>query len=119
MPGISKDLADYMAQQLRLRGGRLVDVAGRAGRKLPRHVHEDVADMIEAEAMAANPKMTRLIDTRRVQKAEKRIRKYLDAQSPSAERKAAILDRLAAVAFVLFTIVLAVFFWLVWQGYFE
>ena len=119
VPGISKDLADYMAQQLRLRGGRLVDVAGRAGRKLPRHVHEDIARVIEAETMAKNPKMARLVDERRVKRAEKRIRKYLDAQSPKAERNAAILDRLAAVAFVLFTVALAVFFWLVSQGYFD
>lgn len=119
VPEISRDLADYMARQLRLRGGRLVDVAGRAGRKLPRHVHEDVADLIEAEAMAENPKMARFVDTKRVRRAEKRVRKYLATQSPAAERNAAILDRLAAVAFVLFTVTLAVFFWLVSQGYFD
>lgn len=119
VPQLSRDLADYMAQQLRLRGGRLVDVAGRAGRKLPRHVHEAVAEVIEAEEMARHPKMARLVDTRRVQRAEKRVRKFLDTQSPSAERKAEILDRLAAVAFVLFTAALAVFFWMVWRGYFD
>jgi hypothetical protein len=118
VPEVSRNLADYMAQQLRVRGGRLADVAGRAGRRLPHKLHEDVADLIEAEAMSRHPKMARMVDRKRVQRAEKRIRHFLDQQSPGAERRGAILDRIAAVAFILFSITLATFFWLLWRGHF-
>lgn len=119
IPEVSRDLAEYMAKQLRVRGGRLADVAGRAGRRLPHKLHEDVADLIEAEAMSRHPRMARMVDRKRVQKAERRLRHFLDRQSPSAERRGVILDRVAAVAFILFSVTLAVFFWMLWQGHFE
>lgn len=119
VPEVSRDLSAYMAKQLRVRGGRLSDVAGRAGRRLPRQLHEDIADLIKAEAMANHPKMARLVDEKRVTRAERRIRRFLDKQSPAAERRGEILDRVAAVVFVLFAVTLAMFFWMLSQGHFD
>ena len=112
-------IAQKMSAQLRVRGEGLAEVTERAGRKLPRHLRRDAAALIEAEAMASNPKLARLVDERRLIKAEKRLSRYLDKQNPAAERRGEILDLIAKIAFVFVTVVLSVFFLLIWRGYFD
>ncbi|MEQ9053707.1 MAG: hypothetical protein RLO38_03270 [Roseovarius confluentis] len=108
-----------MSTQLRVRGEGIAEVTERAGRKLPRHLRSDAAALIEAEAMASNPKLSRLVDERRIARAEKRLNRFLDNQNPAAERRGEILDMIAKVAFVFVTVVLAVFFFQLWRGYFD
>ena len=115
----SDDLAARISEQLRVRGGGLDDVAAKAGRKLPRHLQAEVAVIVEAVEMADNPKLARLVDARRITKADRKVRKFLNKQDPARERRGEILDRLAAIAFVIFTIGLAVFFVLISRGYFD
>ena len=116
---LSQDLAATMARQLRLRGGSLADVAARAGRSLPRHLKSEVDAIVEAEALAQNPKLTHRVDTKRLRRADKKLRAFLGQQNPGAERRAEFLDRLAAVVFVIFVAVLAVFFLALSRGYFD
>lgn len=113
------DLAVRMSEQLRVRGTGLADVAAKAGRKLPRHLQAEVAVVVQAVQMAENPKLRRLVDERRVARADRKIRRFLSKQDPAAERWGEILDRLAAVAFVVFTIALVLFFVLLSRGYFS
>lgn len=112
-------MADRMAAQLRVRGDGLADIAQHAGRKLPRHLRKEAAVLIEAEALTANPKLARRVDDRRIAKAERRLNRFLDKQDPAAERRGEILDLIAKVAFVFVTVVLSVFFFLLWRGYFD
>ena len=116
---IEEDLAARMQTQLRLRGGDLAEVAAKAGRKLPKHLHAEVAKIVEAAQMAENPKLVRLIDAKGVARADRKIRQFLDKQNPAAERRGEILDRIAAVSFVLVTVLIAVFFLLLSRGYFD
>lgn len=115
----SQALAAKMAQQLRLRSGDLRDVAARAGRKLPKHLRADVDAILEAQEMAKHPKLMHHVDAVRVTKAEKRLNRFLDQQNPKAERRTEILDTIAKIAFVIFSVVLAVFLTLLWRGYFS
>lgn len=112
-------LAEKMSTQLRVRGDGLAEVTERTGRKLPRHLRADAAAMIEAEAMSANPKLARLVDNRRIARAEKRLIRFLEKQNPAAERRGEILDLIAKIAFIFVTVVLSVFFFLLWRGYFD
>ena len=113
------ELATFMAKQLRVRGGRLEDVARRAKGRIPRHLQAEISALVEAETWGAHPKLTHRVDEKRVAKAERKLRAFLNKQNPAAERRAEFLDRLAAVVFILFAIVLAVFFLLISRGYFE
>lgn len=114
---MSEELAGVMSRQLRVRGGRLADVAARAGRKLPRHLHVEAQAIIEAETLSAHPKLSHRVDARRLKKAERKLRAFLDKQDPKAERRAEFLDRLAAIVFIVFVIVLGAFFFALWRGY--
>ncbi len=115
----TKSLATRMAAQLRVRGDGLADVAERAGRKLPKRLRDDAQVMIDAEALGGHPKLAKQIDAKRVGQAERRLSAFLDKQNPSVERRSEILDAVAKIAFVLVTIVLAVFFTLLYRGYFD
>lgn len=105
-----------MARQLRLRGGRLSDVAARAVRKLPRSLQAEAQVIIEAETLAEHPKLAHRVDAKRVKRAERKLRAFLNKQDPRAERRAEFLDRLAAIVFVVFVAVLGVFLVALWRG---
>ena len=81
-------------------------------------MRSDAAALVEAETIATNPKLARRIDERRLAKAERRLNRFLNKQDPAAERRGEILDMVAKIAFVLVTVVLSVFFFLLWRGYF-
>ncbi|NND22926.1 MAG: hypothetical protein HKO14_12615 [Silicimonas sp.] len=115
----TRAMAEKMAAQLRVRGDGLADVTEKAGRKLPRHLRRDAHVMIEAATMADHPKLARLVDEKQFRRAEKRLNRYLDRLNPAAERRGEILDLIAKIAFVFVTVVLAVFFFLLWRGYFN
>lgn len=113
----NRALAEKMATQLRVRGEGLAEVASRAGRKLPRHLRAQVDVLTAAQAVEAHPKLASQIDAKKVAKAERQIGHFLDKQDPKAERRGEILDLIAKIAFVFVTVVLAVFFFLLWRGY--
>ena len=115
----NEELAKTMARQLRLRGGSLADVAGRAGRKLTRPLAADVQLLVEAETLAAHPKFAHRIDQKQLARAERRLLTFLEKQNPAKERRDAFLDRLAWIVFVLFTILVALFFLLLSRGAFD
>ncbi|NNE87888.1 MAG: hypothetical protein HKN27_07405 [Silicimonas sp.] len=108
-----------MAKQLRLSGDNLEDIAARAGRKLPKHLRAEVHTIVEAMRMAEHPKLMHHIDPSRIAKAEKKLSRFLDKQDPMKERRNEILDVLAKIAFVIFSVVLATFLTLLWRGYFS
>ena len=116
---LTDDLAATMARQLRLRGGSLADVSARAGRKLPRHLKAEVDALIEAQRLAEHPKLTHRIDSKRLKRAERKLRAFLDKQNPNAERRAEVLDRLAGIVFILFVALLGAFFFGLSRGAFD
>ncbi|MEO0915736.1 MAG: hypothetical protein AAFY31_01960 [Pseudomonadota bacterium] len=95
----------------------MADVAERAGRKLPKHLHAEVQTILEAEALADHPKLSHQLNWKRIKTADRKIRQFLNKQDPKAERRAEVLDRLAGIVFILFTASLGVFFLALWQGY--
>ncbi|MEM9969844.1 MAG: hypothetical protein AAF762_01915 [Pseudomonadota bacterium] len=113
------ELARYMAAQLQVKGQDFQGVVAKAGRKVPRRLRGDVRIIAEAETMSRNPKFARMINARSVDKAERRLRAFLAKHDPRTERRNEILDTVAKVAFVLVTVALALFFYLLSQGYFE
>lgn len=114
---MSEELAQVMARQLRVRGGRLADVAARAAPRLPRHLRQEAQEIIAAQTLAEHPKLAHRIDHKRLKKAERKLRYFLDKQDPKAERRAEFLDRLAAIVFIVFVVILSAFLFALWRGY--
>jgi len=115
----AKSLANRMAAQLRVRGDGLAEIAGHAGRKLPKRLRRDAQVLIDAETLSGHPKLAKRINAKRVVRAERRLNAFLDKQNPAAERRGEFFDAVARIAFVVVTIVLGVFFVLLYRGYFD
>ena len=90
-----------------------------AGRLLPRRLRGHVDTLVEAAACEAHPKHRARIDARAVAKAERALNQFLDSQNPALARWHGFLDWLAAIAFVVVTVVIALFFYLLNKGYFD
>lgn len=114
----AKSMAEKIGKQLRVRGETLSDVRTRAGRRLPRSMRREAAILDQAAELSAHPKLRAQIDEGRVARAERNLDAFLGTQNPGRERLNAFLDRLAGIAFVLWVVGLAVFFTLLWRGYF-
>ena len=116
---MTQALAERMSKQLRVKGDGLAEVSARAGRKLPPRLRGDVDALVQAEEMARHPKLSRLVDQKRLKKAERKLNSFLDRQNPKAELRGEVLDVIAKIAFAVFVVVLIVFFTLLNRGYFE
>ena len=115
----SKDLASHMAAQLRVRQGALDRVAARAGRKVPTHVRRDLNRLIEADHLANHAKLRKRLDPKTLKASERRVGAFLETRDPARERRNAALDMIAQIAFVVVSVALALFFYLLWRGAFS
>lgn len=115
----SEELAQQMATQLRVRQGTLDRVAARAGRKVPTHVQKDVSRLIEADHLANHAKLRKRLDPKALKSSRRRVGAFLETRDPALERRHAALDLVAQIAFVLVTVALGLFFYLLWRGAFS
>lgn len=89
----------------------------RAGRLLPKWARRDLEKIVEASKLAGHPKLTRMVDTDEIDKAEARVTRYLKSLDPREARKTAWL-RLIGLVVLNLLIVLALFLWVLrWQGF--
>ncbi|SIT74801.1 hypothetical protein SAMN05421665_0107 [Yoonia rosea] len=90
-----------LQDKLRVRGGTLEKQIRRAGRQLPRHVRNDATYLAQAVALSDNPKLARMIDMAKAQKAHRNILAHLETVDIGAQRRNAALNMLASVMFAL------------------
>lgn len=70
----------------------------------------------QAVALKSHPKLARMIDRPRVERAINNLAKHLGAVDPWQRRKAKILDVVTAIAFVVFVTVGLVLGVMLWRG---
>lgn len=113
----AEELAELMRTRMGIRLG--ADFAGKvdkAGRRLPRWARRDAALIIEAADAETHPRLATQVDRKKVAKAVKNLRYFLERQDPWARQKARLLDTLALVAFALFVTLALVLAVMVWRG---
>jgi hypothetical protein len=109
-------IADLIEKRLGVRGRGLESKLRRAGRELPRHVRRDIHKILEAQRLAANPKLMRQVDLSGIEAACRDCERWLETVDPSRRRKDAILGFLGVNAFNLLAISAAFLTYLVWTG---
>lgn len=111
------DLRRLLAEKLGTRGGDLGAHVRQAGRRLPRGVRRDAEYLARAEEMARHPRFARLVDPRRVERAQGRVARHLEGIDLAAIRRNRRKDRVASLGlYVLVTFALVVtLLW--WRGY--
>lgn len=104
------------AERLGLRGRDLGAVVARAGRRVPRRLRATAAVLVEAERMAGNPRLARLVDGARVAVAAREMEDWLATQDPRERRRTALIQSAALGAFYLLVTVGLVITVMVWRG---
>lgn len=104
----SARLARLIEKQMGVRGRGLDAKVRRAGRRLPRWVHRSAMQIVEAERMAAHPKLRKLVSTPGLDQAFRSCEAWLKSHNRAALRRSFWLNVLASTAFNV--IVVAVLF---------
>jgi hypothetical protein len=109
-------LRTAFAERLGASGRDLAATVRKAGRRLPRRLRPAAATMVEAERMAANPRLARLIDAARIDQAATDLKAWLGTQDAREQRKTRLINMAALIAFNLLVVAGLVVVFLVWRG---
>jgi hypothetical protein len=114
---MADEVAALLAGRLGARGRTLARRLRRAGRRLPRHVAREARYLAQADDLARNPRLLRMIDPDRVIRAHALLRDHLRGIDPAAARLTRILGILAVIAFNLLVLAALLLALLAWRGY--
>ena len=110
------EIRSLLETQLRIRCDTLDKQIHRAGRMLPRKIRAEAAFLVQANQLAQNPKLARMINPSRVGQAHQAISTYLRSVDPKERAKTRLLNYAGFIAFnalLLGGVVIAI---LVWRG---
>lgn len=110
-------IAELIEAQLGIRGKGLERKMRKAGRMLPRSMHNQARMILDATRLEHSPKLSRQIDGDRVSKAFGILEKYLSEVDPWDRRKGKIIAFLTTNAFNLIAITAILIFVLLWRGF--
>jgi hypothetical protein len=110
-------VAQLMEERLGIRGRDLHSKLRRAGRQLPRRVHEGVAVLAEAAAKSQHPKLLGQIDMGQLADAYDVCVRHLAAIDASHQRRQRIGSMISSVATGTLVLALGIIGVLVWRGY--
>ncbi|ATG49367.1 hypothetical protein CEW89_18365 [Celeribacter ethanolicus] len=113
----SEELATLMRDRLGVRLGEGFEAkVKQAGRRLPRWARRKSTVIIEAIALEAHPKLAQQVDHKKVDKAFKELRYFLERQDVKTRRKNRFLDLIASIAFALLVTLGLVLGVMIWRG---
>jgi hypothetical protein len=111
-----KEVSSLMTVQMRVRGKTLERQLRKAGRRLPKRLRREAGYLIEAAKLSANPKLVRMVDTDRTDKAHKLLVEHLKSLDPADALKGRILGMLGTASAVLILVFVVVVYVLVQRG---
>ncbi len=109
-------ISKLFEQRLRVKGPTLSRQVDRAGRLVPRRLRAEARYLAEADLLAQNPKLYRMVDMAHARRAHDALTEWLRGVDPKASRRARMLDRLTLIAFNLLLLAVALVGVLVWRG---
>lgn len=114
---MATDVADLMKERLGIRGKDLAEKLRHTGRMMPKRVKQDAAILVEAQALAENPRLSRMIDHDRVDVAHQSCMTYLETIDAADRRKGVVLGILGSLVMALLVVSALVLSVLKWRGY--
>lgn len=110
-------LQKLLHEKFGVRERALARMLKKVGRRLPRRMHARARALMEAETLAANPKLARQMDTSGLERGYAELVAYLEKIDPVEQRKSAMLRLAGILAFNFLVVVGAFIYWLWWAGY--
>lgn len=106
-----------LEQKFGVRSRTLAKGLRRAGRRLPKAVHQDGQALIKAEVLVRNPKVRYQLDLAAVEAAFERMQTHLKAIDVTDRRKGTFLKLLGTAVSQFLIIIFLFVIWLWWRGY--
>lgn len=110
-------VAELMENRMQVRGKGLAAKLQNSGRDLPRDIRAHAEFLVEASAMAKNPKLLPQVDEPKVAEAYNSCLRHLTAISRRDRRKAMARSIGANIAFSLLVVCALLITVLVWRGF--
>ena len=110
------DVRAGLRAKLGLRGKTLAAQIRKGGRLLPRHVRFDATYVAQASTVAGNPKLARMVDQAKLQRAYRNVMAHIASIDTAAARRDAALNFLASIAFIILTTAVLVITVIWWRG---
>lgn len=88
----------------------------RAKRRLPRRIYKQALVLAEAEQMAAHPKLRRVLDSPRLEKASDEVQAHLSSINLADRRWGWFLGMLGGLAFNVLALIILLLVFLWWRG---
>ncbi|MEL7100347.1 MAG: hypothetical protein AAGM84_16100 [Pseudomonadota bacterium] len=110
----SERLRKALDAALGVRAKTLAAARRKAGRRLPRRVRASLAQIIEAEARAANPKLQVTLDHTALDRAEEDALSWLASVDRADARRGAWLSLAGSIIFNLLIVTALFIGWMVW-----
>lgn len=111
------EVAVEMKERLGIRGKDLATKLRHTGRMMPKRIKLEAHFLAEATALAANPKLNRMINRERVEKAHKVCMTYLESVDVADRQRGVVLGILGSLAMALVVVTVLVVGVLMWRGY--
>ncbi|NVK45462.1 MAG: hypothetical protein HWE33_04085 [Rhodobacteraceae bacterium] len=113
----SDELAGLLRDHLGVRMGEGFEAKVKhAGRRLPRWARRKSAVIIEAMTLEAHPRLAQQVKHKKVDKAFKELRYFLERQDINTRRKNRVLDLIATIGFVIFATIALALVVMIWRG---
>jgi hypothetical protein len=109
-------LAQLMEERLDIRGPDLATKVRRAGRRIPRWVHRELAALVEALDRVDHPKLAAQVDYGRIETGTKRAEGWLEAVDPWDRRKSVVIHWLAGNALNIMIVIAIALALMGWRG---
>ncbi|MEM8731048.1 MAG: hypothetical protein AAGF79_14145 [Pseudomonadota bacterium] len=117
LPQSMSDVSRLLVEKLGVKGHRLKDQVRKAGHRLPRQIRQHAEVLVEAESLAAHPKLARTLDGARCKQAAEALTAHLSAIDPTDRRRGYWLGVLGGMAFNLLVWLVLLICALAWLGY--
>lgn len=111
------EVREGLAKALRVRGSSLDVQIRKAGRRLPRAVRDDATYLAQTVGLAGNPKLAKMIDMQKAQRAHARVLAFLQTVDVGAARRNTALQIAASIALALLVTGVLLLFVLVQRGF--
>lgn len=99
------EISALLSERLHARGKTLPARLASAGRLLPRRLRADARRLIDAEPLAAHPRLARQVDPKGIEAAHRRLVKWLKGIDVAEARKTALLRLLAVISVNVFIVI--------------
>ena len=111
------EIRGLLETKLRVRGPSLAAQVRKSGRALPRAVRRDLAFMVQSADLVKNPKLARMVDPHRAERAHRNTVAYLNTVDAREQRITAVINVAASIALAVLVTAAVVLYVLVQRGF--